>query len=65
MSAAGTPTVGKAYFMPTNPAEGEQAPSDIEKWTQIGTITVGIKTEQPKAPTTPTTPDTPDTPTEP
>ena len=46
---AGKETVGKAYFMPTNPDtnKGETAPSNIEKWTQIGTITVGIKTAQP------------------
>lgn len=50
--AAGTPTVGKAYFMPTDPAEGETAPSNIDKWTEIGKITVGIKTEVPKAATT-------------
>lgn len=56
----GAATVGKAYFMPTNPdtENGETAPSDIEKWTQIGTITVGIKTAQPGT-TTPGTPDTP------
>lgn len=49
--AAGTPTVGKAYFMP----DGIQASQEIDKWTKIGTITVGIKTAQPG--TTPT--DTP------
>lgn len=43
--AAGTPTVGKAYFMP----DGIQASQEITKWTKIGTITVGIKTEQPTA----------------
>lgn len=43
--AAGTPTVGKAYFMP----DGIQASQEIDKWTKIGTITVGIKTEQPTA----------------
>ena len=55
-NGAGKETVGKAYFMPTNPAEGETAPSDIEKWTQIGTITVGIKTAQPGTATTPEEP---------
>lgn len=49
--AAGTPTVGKAYFMP----DGIQASQEIDKWTKIGTITVGIKTAQPGT----TTPDTP------
>lgn len=44
--AAGTPTVGKAYFMP----DGIQASQEITKWTKIGTITVGIKTEEPTAP---------------
>lgn len=43
--AAGTPTVGKAYFMP----DGIQASQEITKWTKIGTITVGIKTEEPTA----------------
>lgn len=43
--AAGTPTVGKAYFMPN----GIQASQKIDKWTKIGTITVGIKTEVPTA----------------
>lgn len=48
---AGKETVGKAYFMPTNPDtdKGETAPSNITKWTEIGKITVGIKTEQPTA----------------
>ncbi len=57
-NGAGKETVGKAYFMPTNPDtnKGETAPSDIEKWTQIGTITVGIKTEEPKAATPPVGP---------
>lgn len=49
--AAGTPTVGKAYFMP----DGIQASQEITKWTKIGTITVGIKTAQPGT----TAPDTP------
>ena len=48
---AGKETVGKAYFMPTNPNtdKGETAPSNITKWTEIGKITVGIKTEEPTA----------------
>lgn len=49
--AAGTPTVGKAYFMPDGLATALQTKDGITKWTKIGTITVGIKTEQPKAAT--------------
>lgn len=49
--AAGTPTVGKAYFMPNGLATALQTKDGITKWTKIGTITVGIKTEQPKAAT--------------
>lgn len=49
--AAGTPTVGKAYFMPDGLADALQTDDGIAKWTKIGTITVGIKTEQPKAAT--------------
>lgn len=41
----GAETVGKAYFMPN----GIQASQKIDKWTKIGTITVGIKTEVPTA----------------
>jgi len=47
--AAGTPTVGKAYFMPAGLATALQTDDGIAKWTKIGTITVGIKTEQPTA----------------
>lgn len=46
--AAGTPTVAKAYFMPDGIADNMKAGGAIEKWKTIGTITVGIKTEQPK-----------------
>lgn len=51
----GAETVGKAYFMPTNPDpdKGETAPSNITKWTEIGKITVGIKTEDPAPPAGP------------
>lgn len=56
----GKETVGKAYFMPTGIGTDDET-NGINKWTKIGTITVGIKTEQPKA-TTPTAPDTPATP---
>lgn len=56
---AGTPTVGKAYFMPDGLATDLQTADGIAKWTKIGTITVGIKTEQPKAPTTPDQPTEP------
>lgn len=50
--AAGTPTVGKAYFMP----DGIQASQEITKWTKIGTITVGIETKEPTAATPPVGP---------
>lgn len=53
---AGTPTVGKAYFMPDGLATEYQTDDGIAKWTKIGTITVSIKTEQPTAATT-TTPE--------
>lgn len=56
--AAGTATVGKAYFMPTGIGTDDKT-NGINKWTKIGTITVGIKTEQPKAATTPTEPTEP------
>ncbi len=50
----GKETVGKAYFMPTGIGTDDKA-NGINKWTKIGTITVGIKTEQPgtTAPTEP------------
>lgn len=43
---AGKETVGKAYFMPDG-IGGDDETNGITKWTKIGTITVGIKTEQP------------------
>lgn len=49
--AAGTPTVGKAYFMPDGIKEEYKKDDGISKWTEIGKITVGIKTEQPTAAT--------------
>lgn len=52
--AAGTATVGKAYFMPDGISADDKT-NGINKWTKIGTITVGIKTAQPTA-TTPTEP---------
>lgn len=54
--AAGTATVGKAYFMPDGIGTDDKT-NGITKWTKIGTITVGIKTEQPG--TTATTPEEP------
>lgn len=45
---AGKETVGKAYFMPDGISADNKA-NGIGKWTTIGTITVGIKTEEPKA----------------
>lgn len=42
----GKETVGKAYFMPTGIGTDDKT-NGINKWTKIGTITVGIKTEQP------------------
>ena len=46
-SVAGTPTTGTVYFMPTGIKESYKTADGITKWSQIGTITVGIKTEQP------------------
>lgn len=46
---AGTPTVGKAYFMPVGLAASLQTDDGIAKWTKIGTITVGIEMEEPTA----------------
>lgn len=46
---AGKATVAKAYFMPAGLASTHQT-DGVTKWTKIGTITVGIKTEQPTAP---------------
>lgn len=51
--AAGTPTVGKAYFMPDGLATALQTDDGIAKWTKIGNITVGIRTEEPTAPVGP------------
>ncbi len=53
---AGKETVGKAYFMPDG-IGGDDETNGITKWTKIGTITVGIKTEKPG--TTATTPEEP------
>ncbi len=47
---AGTPTVAKAYFMPYDLKEELKKDDGITKWTKIGTITVGIKTEVPTWP---------------
>lgn len=44
----GKETVGKAYFMPDG-ISADNKTNGINKWTTIGTITVGIKTEQPTA----------------
>lgn len=52
----GKETVGKAYFMPDGIGTDDET-NGISKWTKIGTITVGIKTEQPGT-TTPGTSDT-------
>ena len=49
---AGKETVGKAYFMPAG-ISADNKTNGINKWTTIGTITVGIKTEEPKAAATP------------
>ncbi|MDE6252993.1 MAG: hypothetical protein K2M78_10220 [Lachnospiraceae bacterium] len=46
---AGTPTVGKAYFMPDGIKEEYKKDDGIAKWTKIGIITVSIKTEVPTA----------------
>lgn len=53
----GKETVGKAYFMPDGiKTEDSGETQKITKWTKIGTITVGIKTEEPKAATPPVGP---------
>lgn len=44
----GKETVGKAYFMPNGIGTDDET-NGINKWTTIGTITVGIKTEEPTA----------------
>lgn len=46
---AGTPTTGTVFFMPSGIKEEYKTSNGITKWSQIGTITVGIKTEQPSA----------------
>lgn len=46
----GAATVGKAYFMPDGISADDKT-NGITKWTKIGTITVGIKTEEPAAAT--------------
>lgn len=43
----GKETVGKAYFKPAGLAESLQTDDGIAKWSQLGTITVGIVTEEP------------------
>ena len=43
----GKETVGKAYFKPAGLAESLQTDDGITKWSQLGTITVGIVTEEP------------------
>lgn len=47
-NGAGKETVGKAYFMPDG-ISADNKTNGISKWTTIGTITVGIKTEEPTA----------------
>lgn len=47
-NGAGKETVGKAYFMPDGIGTDDET-NGISKWTTIGKITVGIKTEQPTA----------------
>lgn len=42
-SGAGKETVGRVYFMPSGIKEGYKT-DGITKWTQLGTITVGIET---------------------
>lgn len=46
----GKETVGKAYFMPSGISDDNKT-NGIEKWQQIGTITVAIETEDPTAAT--------------
>lgn len=43
----GKETVGKAYFMPSGIKEEYKTADGIAKWSQLGTITVGILTEEP------------------
>lgn len=44
---AGTATVGTVYFMPSGIKEEYKRADGIAKWSQLGTITVGIVTEEP------------------
>ena len=46
-SVAGTPTVGTVYFMPSGIKEEFKKADGITKWSQLGTITVGILTQEP------------------
>ncbi|EOS39674.1 hypothetical protein C809_04593 [Lachnospiraceae bacterium MD335] len=48
-SVAGTPTTGTVFFMPSGIKEEYKKADGITKWSQIGTITIGIETEQPTA----------------
>lgn len=43
----GMPTTGTVFFMPLGIKEEYKPKDQIAKWSQIGTITVGIKTEKP------------------
>ncbi len=43
----GMPTSGTVFFMPSGIKEEYKPKDQIAKWSQIGTITVGIKTEKP------------------
>lgn len=46
-AVAGTPTTGTVFFMPSGIKEEYKTADGIAKWSQLGTITVGIKTEKP------------------
>ncbi len=47
VSEAGIPTVGTVYFMPSGIKEEYKKSDGIEKWSQLGTITVGVLTKKP------------------
>lgn len=47
VEGVGMPTTGTVFFMPSGIKEEYKPKDQIAKWSQIGTITVGIKTEKP------------------
>ena len=47
VNEAGIPTMGTVYFMPSGIKEEYKKSDGIKKWSQLGTITVGVLTEKP------------------